>query len=91
MSVFTKISVQYITVSGKIEMLPEGIIARKEKEAWKKSTFGRVYSTFSFVERPEGTFLQTGTSERLRFGSHQSQINIGKKPRQENCLQGHIS
>lgn len=78
-------------MSDKIEMLPEGIIARKEKEAWKKFTFGSVYSTFSFVEQPEGTFLQPGTSERLRLGSHQSQINIGKKPRQENYLQGHIS
>lgn len=63
----------------------------KKKRLGRNLHLGGVYSTFSFVEQPEGTFLQTGTSEKLRLGSHQSQINIGKKPRQENYLQGHIS
>lgn len=36
---FPELSLDYVSVSNKIEMLPEGIILRKGKVAWEKFTF----------------------------------------------------
>ena len=72
---FPELSLGCITVSSKTEMLPEGIIARKGKVAWKKPTFSDVYSTFLLCRVSRRNISPNSCVRRLSLGSHQDQIN----------------